>query len=43
MIYRTYRNRGGNVLGYLKQIAKIVLKDPSGNIANKIINLAKTK
>ena len=34
---------GGNVLGYLKQIAKIVLKDPSGNIANKIINLAKTK
>ena len=34
---------GGNVLGYLKQIAKIVLKDPSGNIANKIINLTKTK
>ena len=34
---------GGNVLGYPKQIAKIVLKDPSGNIANKIINLAKTK
>ena len=34
---------GGNVLEYLKQIAKIVLKDPSGNIANKIIKLAKTK
>jgi hypothetical protein len=34
---------GGNVLEYLKQIAKIVVKDPSGNIANKIINLAKTK
>jgi hypothetical protein len=32
---------GGNVLGYLKQIAKIVLKDPSGNIANKIITLLK--
>jgi hypothetical protein len=35
--------KGGNVLEYLKQIAEIVLKDPSGNIANKIINLAKTK
>lgn len=34
---------GGNVLEYLKQIANIVLKDPSGNIANKIIKLAKTK
>ena len=34
---------GGNVLEYRKQNTKIVLKDPSGNIANKIINQAKIK
>ena len=41
----TYRSKGGgsNVLEGLKKIAKIVLKDPSGKIVNKIINMAKTK
>ena len=34
---------GGNVLEYLKQIAKFVLRDPSTNKANKIINLTTTK
>ena len=34
---------GWNVLEYLKQIAKFVLRDPSTNKANKIINLTTTK
>lgn len=41
MIYSS--KGGGNVMEALKQIAEIVLKDPSGKIANKIINVAKTK
>lgn len=35
--------KGDNVIDLLKKIADIILKDPSGNTANKIINVAKTK
>ncbi len=35
--------KGDNVIDLLKKIADVILKDPSGNIANKIINVAKTK
>ena len=34
---------GGNVIEYLKQLYAIIVKDPSGSSANKIINLAQTK
>lgn len=34
---------GGNVIESLKKIADIILKDPSGNVANKVIKVAKTK
>ena len=34
---------GWNVLEYLKRIVKFVLRDPSTNKANKIINLTTTK
>jgi hypothetical protein len=34
---------GGNVIESLKKIADIILKDPSGNVANKVISVAKTK
>lgn len=35
--------KGDNVIDLLKKIADVILKDPSGNTANKIINVAKTK
>ena len=35
--------KGGNVIELLKKITQDILNDPSGGIANKIINLAKTK
>lgn len=35
--------KGGNVMESLKQLSEIILKEPSGSIANTIINLAKTK
>jgi hypothetical protein len=35
--------KGGNVIELLKKIAGGILKDPSGNIASNIINIAKTK
>lgn len=35
--------KGGNVIESLKQLSEIILKEPSGSIANTIINLAKTK
>ena len=34
---------GGNVIESLKKIAGIILNDPSGIVANNIINIAKTK
>ncbi len=35
--------KGGNVIELLKKITEGILNDPSGGIANKIINIAKTK
>ena len=35
--------KGGNVIDSLNKIAEVILKDPSGNTAIKIVNLAKTK
>ena len=35
--------KGGNVINLLKKIAEVIVKDPSGSTANKIINIAKTK
>ena len=35
--------KGGNVIEFLKQLSEIIVKEPSGSIANKIINTAKTK
>jgi hypothetical protein len=35
--------KGINFIDSLKKIAEVILKDPSGNTANKIINIAKTK
>jgi hypothetical protein len=37
------KSKGGNVIYLLKKIADGVVKDPFGNTANKIINIAKTK
>jgi hypothetical protein len=34
---------GGNVIDLLKKIADGILKDPSGSIANKLINISRTK
>ncbi len=35
--------KGGNVIDLLKKIADNIIKEPSGNIANKILNINKTK
>lgn len=35
--------KGGNVIDSLKKVADVILKDPSGSTANKIISLDKTK
>ncbi|HSF49384.1 MAG TPA: hypothetical protein VLA74_01380 [Nitrososphaeraceae archaeon] len=35
--------KGGNVIDLLKKIADNILKEPSGSIANKILNIDKTK
>ena len=35
--------KGGNVIDLLKKIADNIVKEPSGSIANKILNIDKTK
>jgi hypothetical protein len=35
--------KGGNVIDLLKTIADNIIKEPAGNIANKILNIDKTK
>ena len=35
--------KGGNVIDLLKKIADNIIKEPSGSIANKILNIDKTK
>jgi hypothetical protein len=35
--------KGGNVIESLKKISEIVTNDPSANIANKLVNTARTK
>ena len=35
--------KGGNVIESLKKISEIVTNDPSGNIANRLVNSARTK
>ena len=35
--------KGGNVIDSLKKIANVILKEPSGSTAIKIVNIAKTK
>jgi hypothetical protein len=35
--------KGGNVIDLLKKIADSIIKEPSGSIANKILNIDKTK
>ena len=37
------KSKGGNVIDVLKKIANVILKEPSGSTAIKIVNIAKTK
>ena len=40
---QTTKTKGGNIIDSLKKIAGVIVKDPSGSTANKIISLTKTK